>query len=459
MAMNQGGRLRGYVASAADFRSGRTTPRAFLDETLSLIDRRESQIRAFVALNLEDAVDAAEAATTRWRNGAPLSPIDGMPVAIKDVIETIDLPTGQGSPLLEGTMSGRDAASVQALREAGAVILGKTTTTEFASFHAFHETRNPHDVERTPGGSSSGSAAAVGAGMVPVALGTQVVGSILRPSSYCGAIGFKPTCGAINRSGVHDHFSQGCQGAIGATLADTWLTLSAIAERAGGDPGHAGLAGHPDLTDGTALKRLAILETGGWGGATKGARAAFFAARRKLSEAGIEVHDRSDDPDIEALEQVIADSLPLTLAINTWEGRWPRNTYARRDASKLSASAIERIRAAEAMTQEEYRQLLARRAAMRSRYAEVAERYEIFATLGASGAAPIGLGSTGDVAMNTAASSLGVPALTAPVLQDESLPLGFQLLAAMDRDAALFSAAAWLLRSVFDRRDLIGSAV
>jgi Asp-tRNA(Asn)/Glu-tRNA(Gln) amidotransferase A subunit family amidase len=444
---------------ADDFRSGRTTPRAFLDQTLGLIARHDTRIKAFVAVNRERAVDAADAASIRWRNGAPLSPIDGMPIAVKDVIETIDLPTGQGSPLLEGTMSGRDSASVRALREAGAVIIGKTTTTEFASFHAFHETRNPYDDERTPGGSSSGSAAAVGAGMVPVALGTQVVGSILRPSSYCGAVGFKPSYGAINRSGVHDHFSQGCQGAIGATLADTWLALAAIAERAGGDPGHAGLEGHPDLTGETVPKRFAILETGGWNAATEGARAAFSEVRQKLSDTGIEVRSRADDPEIEALERAIADALPLTLAINTWEGRWPRNTYAERDSSRLSASAIERIRAAEAMTQQDYRQLLARRAAMRSRYADLAARYDVFAALGASGAAPIGLGSTGNVAMNTAASSLGVPALTVPVLQDQGLPLGLQLLAGMDRDASLFGIAAWALRSVFARRDLIGPAL
>ena len=164
-----------------------------------------------------------------------------MPVSIKDVIETADMPTGQGSPLFEGQETRRDSASVHALREAGAIIIGKTTTTEFAATHPWHRTRNPHDGTRTPGGSSSGSAAAVGSGMVPAGLGTQVVGSILRPSSFCGAIGFKPSVGAINRSGSYDHFSQSCQGAIGATLADTWLVLRAIADRAGGDPGFVGL--------------------------------------------------------------------------------------------------------------------------------------------------------------------------------------------------------------------------
>jgi Asp-tRNA(Asn)/Glu-tRNA(Gln) amidotransferase A subunit family amidase len=182
----------------------------------------------------------------------------------------------------------------------------------------------------------------------------------------------------------------------------------------------------------------------------------MFEARRRLANEGSEIRSRADDPAIEALEQAIADALPLTLTINTWEGRWPRNTYIDRDASKLSASAIERVRAAEAMTQNEYRELLVRRSAMRDRFAELADRYDVFATLGASGAAPIGLGSTGNVAMNTAASSLGVPALTVPVLQDQDLPLGLQLLGGMDRDAILFGAAAWVLRSVFDRLDLIG---
>ena len=214
-------KLRGYVALAVDLRAGKTTPRAYLDECLKRIAELDDSIGAFVTLNKDGALKAADASAARWRAGKPLSPIDGMPIAIKDIIETADMPTGQGSPLWEGQESRRDSASVHALREAGAIILGKTTTTEFAATHPWHKTQNPHDPKRTPGGSSSGSSAAVGAGMVPAGLGTQVVGSILRPSSFCGAVGFKPSVGAINRSGSHDHFSQSCQGAIGATLADT----------------------------------------------------------------------------------------------------------------------------------------------------------------------------------------------------------------------------------------------
>lgn len=455
--MNKPRRLRGYVALAGKFRAGSNDPRAYLDQTLARIAQLDPLIGAFVALNKEGAIRAAEAAAVRWRSGQPLSPIDGMPVAIKDVIETADMPTGQGSPLFEGRQSHRDSASVHALREAGAVIIGKTTTTEFAATHPWHETRNPHDATRTPGGSSSGSAAAVGAGMVPAALGTQVVGSILRPASFCGAIGFKPSVGAINRSGSHDHFSQSCQGAIGATLADTWAVLRAIADRAGGDPGCAGLAGDVNFAA-RATPRLAVLETGGWRQTSDGACRAFAGAKACLAQAGVELKGRADDPAIESLEAAIADARALTLAINAWEGRWPLNTYADLDATKLSASARERLQTAEAMTQRQYRGLLERREAARAAYARAARQYDAFVTLGAGGAAAVGLGATGDPAMNVAASLLGCPALTLPLLEDAGLPLGLQLMGGAGRDAALFEVASWVVGDAWGRADLIGVA-
>ena len=451
-------RLRGYVALAADLRAAKTTPRAYLDETLRRIAELDPTIGAFVKLNKDGAVRAADASTARWRSGKPLSPIDGMPIAIKDIIETADMPTGQGSPLWEGQESRRDSASVHALREAGAIILGKTTTTEFAATHPWHKTQNPHDGTRTPGGSSSGTCAAVGSGMVPAGLGTQVVGSILRPSSFCGAVDFKPSVGAINRSGSHDHFSQSCQGAIGATLADTWAVLRAIADRTGGDPGFVGLSGDVNFGKSTKPARLGVLETGGWGATSEGARKAFAAAKDKLAKAGVELKGRADDPDIEAAEKAIADAQPLTLAINAWEGRWPLNTYADLDAGKLSQGARDRLKIAEATTQKQYADLLARRTAARAAYAKVAGRYDAFVTLGACGAAPVGLGSTGNTAMNVAASLLGCPALTLPLLADEGLPLGLQLLGATDRDAALFDVANWVARDAFGRADLVGAA-
>ena len=456
--MNTPTKLRGYVALSNEFRAGKSNPRAYLDETLARIAQRDPEIGAFVALNEKGAISAADASTVRWRNGQPLSPIDGMPVAIKDIIETADMPTGQGSPLFEGHESHRDSASIHALREAGAIIIGKTTTTEFAATHPWHKTRNPHDATRTPGGSSSGSGAAVGSGMVPVGLGTQVVGSILRPSSFCGAIGFKPSVGAINRSGSHDHFSQSCQGAIGATLADTWVVLRAIADRAGGDPGFVGLEGDANF-DKRTRPRLGVLETAGWSLTTEGARKAFAEAKARLARIGVDLKGRAEDPDIEAVEKAIADAHALTLAINAWEGRWPLNTYADRDAAKLSPPALARLKTAEAMTQRQYSESLARRMAARATYAKAAGRYDAFVTLGACGAAPVGLGSTGNPAMNVAASLLGCPALTLPLLEDDGMPLGLQLLGGANRDAALFEVAGWVAADAFGRADLVGAAV
>jgi Asp-tRNA(Asn)/Glu-tRNA(Gln) amidotransferase A subunit family amidase len=450
-------KLRGYVSHGADLRSGKLSPKTYLEETLTRIAQLDKTIGAFVIVNKEGARQAADDSAKRWANGKPLSPIDGMPVAIKDIIETADMPTGQGSPMWEGTDWKRDSASVHALREAGAVIVGKTTTTEFAASHPWHKTQNPHDGKRTPGGSSSGTAAAVGAGMVPAGLGTQVVGSILRPASFCGAVGFKPSVGAINRSGSHDHFSQSCQGAIGATLADTWAVLRAIADRAGGDPGFVGLTGDVDFKTRARPGKLAVVETFGWKNTSEGARKAFAAAKQRLQTVGIELRSRADDPDIEAVDQSLLEAMDLTMSINAWEGRWPLNTYSDLDPTKLSQSARDRLLAGERMTQKQFGELLTRREAVRATWAKAAAKYDALITLGACGAAPVGLGTTGNTAMNVSASLLGCPALTIPVLADEGLPLGLQLLGRANEDAALFGVASWIAAEGLSRPDLVGT--
>ena len=194
-----------------------------------------------------------------------------MPVGIKDIIETIDMPTEHGSPLFAGYRSERDAASVAALREAGAVIVGKTVTTEFAWMQP-RATKNPWDLTRTPGGSSSGSAAAVAVGAISVGIGTQVFGSIVRPASFCGCFGFKPTVGAINRGGSHDALSQSTHGPIAASLPEAWQVAYEISQRAGGDPGFPGLYGPPTCPAPSKPRRLAVLETDGWAVATSAAQ-------------------------------------------------------------------------------------------------------------------------------------------------------------------------------------------
>ena len=447
---------KSYVALAKKFRGDEITPRAFLESCLDAIARLDPEIGAFLVLNIEGARRVADESTTRWRAGKPLSAIDGMPIGIKDIIETIDMPTGQGSPLWKGFETRRDSASVHALREAGAIILGKTSTTEFAASEPWPGTVNPHDASRTPGGSSSGSAAAVGAGMVPAGLGTQVVGSILRPASYCGCVGFKPTVGGINRGGSFDHLSQSAQGVLAASLADAWLVARAISERAGGDPGKVGLTGEVNFTRRSKPMRFGVLETGGWSATSKSARDAFDAAKKHLSAAGVTLCARTDDPLIEAAERAMADALPITRQINEWEGRWPLNTYADTDTSKLSKLSQERLRNAEKLTQSDYATLIARRDAARVAFTKAAENYDAFITLAATGAAPVGFTTTGNAIMNVGATLLGVPALTLPVLQDENMPLGLQLMGSAERDAALVETACWVLTAL-DCTDLIGS--
>jgi Asp-tRNA(Asn)/Glu-tRNA(Gln) amidotransferase A subunit family amidase len=438
-------KLTSFLAESAAFKAGTSTPSKYLARCLAEFDRLEPALKAFVTrADAAGMKAAATASDARWKAGKPLSPVDGMPIGIKDIIETADMPTGQGSPYWAGTETRRDAASVQALREAGAIIVGKTTTTEYATSQPFHETTNPHDPARTPGGSSSGSAAAVGAGIIPAALGTQVVASTLRPASFCGAVGFKPSVGALNRSGSFDHLSQSCTGLLAATPGDAWIVASAISEQVGGDPGFPGLAG-PTLPPAPRKPvRLALIETGGWARTTPGARAALATARARLEALGIAVADRRSDPDIERMEQALADAFDLTFAIYDWEYRWPLRSFARGEPAMLGDQLRQRQEQCGAMTIDDYRTNIRRRARIRQEAADLLARYDAFLSLAATGAAPKGLSATGDPAVTVAGSLLGGPCISLPLLTAEGLPLGLQLLGRMDGDADLIGVAGWV---------------
>jgi len=443
--MAQKNLLRSYADSTVLFSNGEDSPRSFLERCLAKIERYEADMQSFVTLgSFESARALADAATARWKAGQQFSTIDGMPVGVKDVIETEDMPTKMGSPLFEDYFGGRDAASVKALRQAGAIILGKTVTTEFAS-SVPGPTRNPHDPKRTPGGSSSGSAAGVAAGFFSVGLGTQVLGSILRPASFCGVYGFKPSFGAINRGGSHDFMSQSAQGALGASLDDIWRSLIHIAIRVGGDAGYRGLSGPLDLPAPRRPETLVFLETPGWIRATDGIKDSFKSALARLEQAGIEILTRADAHEIEELEQALPICLRVTREINSWESRWPMNIYRDRDASKLSKSILARLAEGEAMEPADYDRALGERSALRCAYAKLAGRADACVTLAASGAAPIGLGSTGDGVFAVNSSVLGAPALTMPILTDDGLPAGLQLMGFEGCDADLFGVARAIL--------------
>ncbi len=436
--------LTSFLAETQCFRDGTSSPSRYLERCLTRLDAVEPVLKAFVHLARDAARSAAAQSDARWKAGKPLSAIDGMPIAIKDIIETADMPTGQGSPFWKDTYTRRDAASVQALREAGAIILGKTTTTEYATSEPFHETTNPHDPKRTPGGSSSGSAASVGAGVVPAALGTQVVASTLRPASFCGCVGFKPTVGALNRSGSYDHLSQSCTGLLAATPGDAWIVATAISERVGGDPGFPGLFGPTMPPDARKPARLALLETGGWTKAAPGARQALAQARGRLESMGIAIEDRRSDAQIEEMEQAIADAMELTFSIYDWEYRWPLRSFAKGDPAMLGDQLRQRQGQCSDMTIEAYRADIARRAQIRQRLAKLLSRYDATIGLSATGAAPVGLSWTGDPAVTVAGSLLGGPAISLPLLDDDGMPLGLQLIGRMDEDADLMAVAQWI---------------
>jgi Asp-tRNA(Asn)/Glu-tRNA(Gln) amidotransferase A subunit family amidase len=430
-----------YASLAQQFASGETSPSKDLRRRLALLGEIDPRINAFVHVVPEAALAQAAASDRRWRERRPLSPIDGMAIGIKDIIETEDMPTGQGSPIWAGFETRRDAASVQALREAGAIVIGKTVTTEFAFTEPLMPVHNPHDVERTAGGSSSGSAAAVGAGILPAALGTQVVGSTLRPASYCGCVGFKPTLGALNRSGSFDHLSQSCLGILAATPEDAWNVAMAIAERVGGDPGYPGLNGATPL-QAQVLRRFAVFETAGWQKVSEAARSALTAARKRLEALGCEFADRRTDPQLDAFEFVIAEALPLTFRILDWELRWPLGSYEK--YAGLSDALRKRLAGARKLKLDDYRAALERRRDIRERYAAVSARYDGFVTLAATGAAPVGLGWTGDPVFNVPASLLGTPAVSLPLLSDGDMPLGLQIIGRANEDAHLMAVAEWV---------------
>src|ERR1700730_813419 len=435
--------MRPFLAATKRFATGDDNPRAFLDRVFKELDGWEPQIGAFVNLNLPAARAAADRATARWRDGKPSSPIDGIPMGIKDVIETADMPTDLGSPLFEDWRSWKDAASIVALRAAGAVIVGKTVTTEFAMSYP-RGTRNPWNLDHTPGGSSSGSAAAVAAGIISAGLGTQVLGSTLRPASFCGVYGYKPSVHALNRTGSHDYQSQSCTGILAASLEDTWQVAYEIVLRAGGDPGWPGLAGPDRAPSSKKPRRLAFVETAGWAVAGEAASQCMNQALARISAAGVEVLPRKTHAMVDAIEPDLAAALDLSMRINDFEMRSLIQSCADRDIEKLSPVVRERIPKATALTLADYRGDLATRDEIRAAYAELAADCDACVTLASAGPAPRGLESTGITLMNVPASLLGIPALTLPVFSVGELPLGLQVMGFADRDADLFGIPAWL---------------
>jgi len=434
-----------FVRAAADFRDGRTTPRRFLERCLEAISTHDRTIKAFVTLDVRGARKAADAASRRYKQARPLSPVDGCPVAVKDIIATADMPTEMNSPIYRKWRPKADAACVMALRQAGAVIVGKTVTTEFAIGRS-GPTRNPFDTTRTPGGSSSGSAAAVACGMVPAALGTQTQGSVLRPAAYCGVVGFKPTHGVLHTGGIHllsqtsDHL-----GVIAASVEDAWLVASQISIGAA-SPGLGLMDGARDHTTAERQPRKLIrLFTRGWNETDNASRAAFDGFIDRVKACGIDVTSQHEDAEVAELERQFEQELDGHLDLIAYEMRWPFENYlAKYGPKKIGPRIRELLDHARTLTPRDYEARLATRDRLQRAAAAVLARCDGFITLACSGPAPRGLAQTGSRTFPSYGSWLGLPAFSLPLLDVNRLPVGVQLLGRAGADSTLYAIARWM---------------
>jgi Asp-tRNA(Asn)/Glu-tRNA(Gln) amidotransferase A subunit family amidase len=445
--------LRPYVREAESFRSGRTSPREFLEAGIARMTEEEPAIRAFVTHDLAAARRAADAATARWKDGRSLSPVDGMPIVVKDMIATAGLPTQMNSPIYAGWDARTDAACVFAMRQAGAVILGKTVTTEFACGNS-GPTRNPYDTSRTPGGSSSGSAAAVGAGIASLGFGTQTHGSTIRPAGYCGAYALKPTHGALHVGGITplgatlDHL-----GLIGASLEDVWASAMAVSRIVGGTPPHPGLAG-PETTP--APKRpatLVRLDTLGWAETPETSRAAFETAIAALASAGVRILDARNDAEVAQLETALTEIGEFANDLLAWEARWPLSAYRAHGAERVGGRIQDLLERAARLDTAAYARAAADRQRLRERVAAFSGRADGFVMLCSSGPAIQDHAFTGSRNYALPWTLVGAPSFALPLLAAEELPLGLQIAGFAERDAETCEVAGWVRDTLLPHRD------
>jgi Asp-tRNA(Asn)/Glu-tRNA(Gln) amidotransferase A subunit family amidase len=408
---------------ARQIETGALTPRAVVELCADAIAKREAEIGAFVVLDIEAARARADA-------GANL-PLRGLPVGVKDIYDTADLPTKYGSAIYAGHRPKADAAMVELIRRAGGVVIGKTVTTEFASLEPAR-TRNPHNLAHTPGGSSSGSAAAVAAGMVPIALGSQTGGSVIRPAAYCGVAAFKPSFRLLPTVGMKCFsWSLDTVGLFAVTVADAAFAAAAISGR--------------DLQiDGIepAAPRIALVRTRSWPEASADMQGAVERAAQLAATRGAKVNEIDLPPILEAATKAHG-------TIQDHEAYRALADEIDRHHDRLGPILRAQLDQAAALTPAAYDE--ARRLARQARraFVDLMEDTDVILTPSAPGAAPHGLDSTGQPTFNRLWTLLGAPCVNVPGLSDSTgLPLGVQIVGRFARDRLTLAAAAWLQRAL-----------
>jgi Asp-tRNA(Asn)/Glu-tRNA(Gln) amidotransferase A subunit family amidase len=429
--------------SAADaaraIAEGVVSSEQLVEACLGRIREAEPAVQAWQFLDPAHALAQARARDADRREGRATGALHGVPVGIKDIIDTGDMPTEDGTVLHAGRTPDEDATVVAMLRAAGAVVLGKTVTTECAYFHP-GKTRNPHDPAHTPGGSSSGSAAAVAAGMVPIALGTQTNGSVIRPAAFCGVFGFKPTHGLVPRQGILklsrtlDHV-----GLFARTLEDIALLAEQVAGYDERDPDTRPRARIPFRAVAAEAPPLppllAFVKGPAWERADEETREAFAELVRELGDRVVELEMPSSAPRAFDWHRTIMEA---EMAANL-DLEWDKG---REKLSEPLRGLLARGRDVSAL---DYQKALSRAPILNEGFDGIFERCDAILTPAAPGTAPKGLGSTGDPAFCTLWTLLGMPALNLPLMRGgNGLPMGVQLVGPRHGDARLLRTARWL---------------
>jgi len=440
-----------HALSASDaarlIRDGVISSAELVEACLKRVRDVDAEVQAWAFLDPDHALGQARAAD-EWRlEGKPTGPLHGVPVGIKDIIDTADMPTENGSVLHAGRTPSHDASVVAMLRSAGAVIMGKTVTTEFAT-RTPGKTRNPHDPGHTPGGSSSGSAAAVAAGMVPLALGSQTTGSTIRPASFCGVYGFKPTHGLIPRHGMFqlsrtlDHV-----GLFARTIEDIALVLEQLVgydERDLDSRPRARVPYRDVAAEEPPLPPMfAFVKTSFWDRVDADAREAFVELVGDLGERVEEIELVGNSDEAREWHRVISEAEIAANLAREWD----------KGGDRLSALLRARIESGRAVRAWDYLRALAHIPELNQGFAELFEqRYDAILTPAAFGTAPAGLESTGDPVLCALWTLAGMPALSVPLMRGANgLPLGVQLVGPRHGDARLLRTARWLVREIAER--------
>lgn len=435
--------LGGFLDARKNFTAGLSSPRAYLDQCIAHIEASESTIKSFTAKKLEIARKNADESSKRYVEGNPLSLIDGMPIGVKDIIDTTDFPTEMGNSFFNGHQPKIDAPCVRALKLGGAIILGKTVTTEFAIGRS-GPTVNPWNTAHTPGGSSSGSAAGVGSGFMSAAFGTQTQGSIIRPASFCGVVGFKPSLGMLPTEGIHplsrshDHLGILAQGVREAWAVTRWVSQVHAGQNDRGLQGAIELGDRP-----TPMQQVAFLKTKGWDELDAASQNAFETTLEKLRQAGVTIVTPEESVQLKSLCELLDFVPDYSLDMVSMDMRWPFTGYIEIAPDHMGPRFKELMARASSLSQEDYQLRLSFRDGLRARMAELSQRFDALVLPAASSPAPEGFVNTGSRTLLTYSSFMGTPSFSLPVMTVDEMPFGLQLMGFMGADYQLAQHAQW----------------